>query len=332
MRLPSLVLLLAAPVALAGAPPVPGWYDDQALLVGDELRYFRYYVPPGLAASPPLMVYLHGGGSSMREVIDGRPSAAWPVVAERAGFILLLPNGSNAETGDALGDEQHWNDCRREPGAAKSTADDVAFLTALVAWAVDGLGVDAQRVYVGGSSNGGMMTFRIADEAPALAAAIVTFIANRPAETDCRVPLTRPLPAMIVVGTEDPLMPFAGGQVASDRGLVVSADESVAYWVARNGITAAPIVTALPDRDPLDGSTIERQRFVQPRGGPPVVYLRMDGAGHAMPSIIAQLSVLAELLVGRQNHDIEGPEEAWAFLSGFTRDFEVRFTNGFEAP
>ena len=308
----------------------PGWYDDQSIAVGDTTRYYRYYVPETLADPPPLVIYLHGGGSSMREVVSQNPSAAWPDVADTHGFILLLPNGTNAKTGDAFGDQQNWNDCRREAAAATSQADDVGFLRELTGWAVSELDTDPQRTYLSGSSNGGMMSFRMADEAPDSLAAIATFIANRPADSECRQG-HRPLSTLIVVGTDDPLMPFDGGQVAGDRGPVLSADETREYWIERNGLQVAPVITPLPDIDPLDGSTIERQVYIDPRGGPVVGYLRMDGAGHSVPSRVFQLSPVIELFLGRQNHDIEGPEAAWQFFADRRRDEEIRFADSFEA-
>ncbi|MEM9303254.1 MAG: PHB depolymerase family esterase [Pseudomonadota bacterium] len=326
---PLLLALLWLWSAATIAQPAPGWYDDRPFDAAGTTRYFRYFVPATVAPAPALMILLHGGGSSMREVVDRNPAGTWLDVAEDDGFVLLLPNGVNVETGDAFGDQQQWNDCRTEPGAATSTADDVGFIVALAAWAVDTLGVDPDRIYVGGSSNGGMMSFRLADEAPAPFAAIATFIANRPANSEC-VETRRPVPMLVVVGTADPLMPFAGGQVASDRGLVLSADETRDYWTVRNAVVGGAKRSELPDLDPDDGSRITREDFRAGPGDAPVAYLVMEGGGHAMPSILRQLSAFLERFLGPQNHDVEGPALAWDFLREHVRDSDRAFASGFE--
>jgi hypothetical protein len=104
------------PVALLAqaAPLDPGWHDDQAISVDGTSRYYRYYVPEALTSPPPAVLFLHGGNRSMRTSMAParNGAAAWPDVAEEHGFILIVPNGTDAQTGDAFGDEQVWNDCR----------------------------------------------------------------------------------------------------------------------------------------------------------------------------------------------------------------------------
>ena len=97
-----------------GAPLEPGWHDDQAISVDGTARYYRYYVPETLSSPPPAVFYLHGGNRSMRTSMPpaSNGSAVWPAVADENGFVLIVPNGTDRQTGDAFGDGQVWNDCR----------------------------------------------------------------------------------------------------------------------------------------------------------------------------------------------------------------------------
>ena len=324
----AITLAWACVVRGVTAQSEPGWHDEQTIEIDGAIRYFRYLVPSVVPVEPPpLVILLHGGNSSMRDAIADSPSGAWADVAEAAGFILVVPNGTNAETGDAAGDRQNWNDCRADAGEADVQVDDVGYITALMTWSEANLGTDSDRTYVTGSSNGGLMGFRLAQEASGRVAAAATFIANLPADSECRAD-GRPVPIMITVGTADPLMPFAGGQVAGDRGPVLSAPQTVAYWTGLNRIDGPPAHSVLPDNDPGDGSIITRHDYVNAVNGMRVRYLRMDGAGHAPPSTTRFLTPLLDQLIGPQNRDIEGAAAAWAFLQSSRRS--LLFAAGFE--
>jgi polyhydroxybutyrate depolymerase len=317
----AVVATLTAFTSLGQASrPAPGWYDDRSISIGGVDRYFRYYVPEELASPPPAVLFLHGGNRSMRTAMPpaSNGSAAWPDVADEHGFILIVPNGTDGQTGDAFGDGQVWNDCRI--GAPASRADDVGFLSTLIDWSVSRLGVDERRVYVTGASNGGLMTYRMAIEAGERIAAIAPFIANQPVGSECLQP-NEPIPVMITVGTADPLVPFDGGEVSVSGTLVRSAETTRDLWRAQNGVLdVEPVVTTFPDVEPVDGSTVEAELFGDPETDVPVRFVRMIGAGHAIPSRSRRLSGAVESIVGPQNHDIEGAVEAWSFLSQFSRD------------
>jgi len=317
-RLTVVCACLTAGSLASAAPLDPGWHDDQAISVGGKTRYYRHYVPEDLASPLAAVLFLHGGNRSMRTSMPpaSNGSAVWPDVADEHGFILIVPNGTDAQTGDAFGDAQVWNDCRI--GAPASEADDTGFLKALIDWSSAVLDVSNQRVYVTGASNGGLMAFRLAIEAPEMIAAIAPFIANQPVGSECLIP-NEPMPVMLTFGTADPLMPFDGGEVSVSGTFVRSAEVTRDLWLAENGLKdTPPVITTFPDLDPGDGSVVEDWRYDNPATDAPVRFVRMLGAGHSMPSPTRRLSAPVENLVGPQNHDIEGAAEAWAFLSQFT--------------
>ncbi len=322
---PGRALLLTVAVVLAGCAgrssgivplpetsTAPGWHEGGLAHDGQERR-FRFYVPRQLDQGARPVVLLHGGTQGMDELF--RPNAGgtqeWPSIAEDGRFLLLVPNGTNVDTGAPDGDDQNWNDCRRPSAGAVtgSTADDVGFVVALVDWARARFPIDA-RFVVAGASNGGMMAYRLATERPDRVAAIAAFVANLPADGECPAP-SRPVPVLIVNGTADPITPFGGG-VAGDRGDVVSAEATRDAWLAANGADGSrPETVTLPDVDESDGSTVVCERYP---GGARVEFCRVEGGGHTLPSVDHRLPRWLERIVGPQNHDVEGARLAWAFL------------------
>jgi poly(3-hydroxybutyrate) depolymerase len=123
---------------------------------------------------------------------------------------------------------------------------------------------------------------------------------------------------MIVAGTEDPLIKWAGGPVAFGRGQTRAMVATAAWWIAANRADkAAARAERLPDLDRADGCTLERQDVPARPGGAPVAFVTMRGGGHAMPSVRYKIpdGFLVRRFIGTVCRDVEGAELAWAFLS-----------------
>lgn len=295
----------------------PGWHEGSLQHDGLE-RVFLFYIPKNLPDNPPAVILLHGGTQSMNFILDRKNGGIkeWPAVAEDKGFLLLVPNGTNVDTGAPTGNKQQWNDCR----SVVSEADDVGFIGELISWADRKVDINNSRIYVTGSSNGGMMSYRIARELGDKVAAVAAFIANKPENNECSGSAS-PIPVMIVNGTEDPLMPYNGGEVAyGGRGTVLSTEATVNYWVNQNGIAPEPAaIDSLPNINLDDESHVIRYRYGSPQLGAPVVLYKVVGGGHMMPTIKYPFVHLAERLLGNQNNDVEGARIAWKFLSRHVR-------------
>lgn len=301
-----------------------GWNENLTLSVGDQVRYFRVYKPVGLTAKAPVLILLHGGGQSMREIFNATAGGTrvWTTIADAEKFLMVVPNGSDASNNNN-GDNQNWNDCRgltsANPGF--SGANDVAFISELINWTKKSSDVDEKRFYVTGVSNGGMMSYRLANELNSKIAAIAAFIANQPSPSECPVAPNAPMPVMICVGTADPLMPYLGGNVAgSGRGSVLSTAETLNVWLAVNGLSLAEgITTNLPNINTADNSTITKRSFGAATPSREIELYVVVGGGHCMPSIANPLSPAAETTIGTQNKDVEGAQLAWDFLKRHTR-------------
>ena len=299
----------------AYAPPAPGLRTDNTLSVSGTTRYFDYYVPPALPEDAPVLILLHGGTQNKVKVIDGTMgSSGWLSVAESEAVLLIVPNGTSAD-GDPNAVSASWNDCRSDQ-VSGSSADDVAFIAALIDWAMNepSFVVDENRVYVAGASNGGMMSYRAGLELGDRIAGIAAFIANNPVNLDpsCEAAVNDANPAPVSVficnGTADVLMPFNGGAVAlGDGGEVTSSLETRDFWRARNSTTQPLPPVVYPDIDPTDNSTVVGADYVRGTGGAAVSWLTVFAGGHSMPSLLFSSA-------GAQNRDIESAAVAWAFL------------------
>ncbi|HEB83093.1 MAG TPA: hypothetical protein ENJ11_09565 [Gammaproteobacteria bacterium] len=300
----------------------PGWHESS--LQHDGLtRYFRYYIPTRLKKTPALLMVFHGGTRSMRKIFSRHAGGLqeWRQLAEDNGFLLLAPNGVNIKTGDTRGDHQSWNDCRMpvEGNNSASRADDTGFANALIDWSQVHFSTDPDRVYITGASNGGMMSLRLVTELPERITAAAVFIANQPEQTDCRTP-EKPVPLFLLMGTDDPLMPWQGGQILGKGPRMMSAPDTLAFWLKVNRADAGRVQSRqLADIDREDDSIIMRSIYPAAAGGQPVWFYEVRGGGHNLPSVSHKIGFLGRLIVGNQNHDLEATREAWRFLRQFNR-------------
>ncbi len=297
------------------AGPFPVGTTDCTVVVDGVTRRYRTVVPEVAARRPPtaVVVVLHGGGGEGLDVSDpgAHPLAEFRTVAAREDFVVVYPEGLPARDG-----RSGWNDCRAD-NRVTSGADDVAFLDTVIARERAAFDLPAARVFMAGSSNGGQMTLAYARQRSEAIGGIAVANANLP-ETPrpgaCSTGPANPVPVLLVHGTADPPMPFAGGCVADlggncARGRVTGAEATRDFFLTRNRLSPTPTATTTVDRVTDDAGPA--QRFVY--GGPvPVEWWRMDGGGHSPPSIAVRRPTNAT--TGPQNRDVEFAEIAWAFL------------------
>ena len=281
----SPVVLLTVAVVLS-----PGWPSEirgqgRSELPGDSIRLdgrtrtYWLYAPPMPPPAPGLLLVLHGGGGDaerIRLLTDRRAEEE----ADRHGFLVVYPDGF----------DHGWNGCGRSwPQRANvDNVDDVRFLRVLVNRIVESRGVDPSRVWALGFSNGGHLALRLALEAPDDFRAVAAVAASLPTEEelDC-VPSGRPASVMIINGTADPINPYDGGEVRTEKtgrsGVVRSSMESARYFAALNGSPDEPELTLASSSA---GSRIDLARWTGPTGHE-VVLVTVQGAGHSIPGSTA---------------------------------------------
>ncbi len=269
-------------------------------------RTYRLYLPGAFGDSPGLVVALHGGtgnGKAMERLTLGGLNR----LADQDSFIVAYPDGI----------ERHWNDGRglEQYRAQQEEVDDVGFISALIDALVEEFGVDPERVYVTGISNGGLMAQRLAIEASDKVAAIAV-VAVPMSQVLREMPAPqRPLPVLYIMGTDDPLAPWEGGDLGpagrDSLGKVLSMSETIQYWVTRNGCSGEPNIAWEPDREPEDGTRVRRESHTQCTDDAEVTLYVVEGGGHTWPG---GWQYWPEESIGKTSRDIDANAIIWEFF------------------
>lgn len=179
-------------------------------------RSLIVYVPAQLPApgSRALVVVLHGALGNAQRIESGGSAHGLNLdaVAQRAGFLVGYLNGTPVTR--RLGvDKLGWNaggGCCGVP--AQNNVDDVGYVESAVADLIRRYGVDRNRVYGIGHSNGAMMVQRLMCETGIFAATVAI---SGPLNVDAaNCAAARGKKILAIHGAEDATVPIAGGRGA----------------------------------------------------------------------------------------------------------------------
>jgi polyhydroxybutyrate depolymerase len=277
------IVLLAACAGADAAIPQRG-----TIQVAGQTRTFLFYTPEGAARAGKraILMVLHGGEGNGSRVAAQTSLASY---VDRSGFIAIFPDSG----------QRQWNDGR---STTQSASDDVAFLRALIALAVQKWNADPARVFVAGVSNGGMMALRMGCEASDAVTAVAVVAANMATELVSKCQPSRPVPLLMFSGTSDPIMPWNGGTVASSQifggagGEVASTLETYNLWRKADDCPQPQITNVTP--------MIKRYTAAECRARSEVVLYEIDGGGHAWPGSAKPQGPFARRIFGYETKDI----------------------------
>lgn len=313
MNLKSVVVLIVTAL-LAQQANAASTIEARSVARPEGERHYLLMQPQDAASDGlrPLLILLHGRGASAefalgRVALMGFTSPGWRNLAEREKLLVMAPDGSKASDG-----MRAWNDCRSD-ATANTTSDDVGLIAALIETAIREHRADPRRIYVFGFSNGGGLAYRLGIELGPRLAAVAVQGALMPAQSSCK-PATHPLPIYISHGTQDKVMPYAGGALGGGRGSGVSAEESVAIWRRLDGLPEKPIVDRFPQLTPSSTTSVTRFVWGDDPRGLQVCFLRIEGGGHVHASRTEEFSAELTKFMGEMNHDVDTVEEVWAFF------------------
>ena len=109
------------------------------------------------------------------------------------------------------------------------------------------------------------------------------------------------------------------GKTSAGRGVAMSAQASVKYWMNINQTGSQHRVYHFLNTDRLDGSTITLSIYKSEKQNTEVVLYAVKNGGHTERSRQAKYGRLYKFIVGKPNHDIEMAEEVWAFFQNKQR-------------
>jgi polyhydroxybutyrate depolymerase len=289
--------------------------DDQntfvRTLIHDGIeRTYRIHIPPGFEEGyeGSLLFVLHGGGGTAESMEEYITRKQFNKLSDQEGFIVVYPQGY----------EKHWNDGRKNASWQNNSRiiDDVDFLSTLIDLCVDEFELDGEKVFLCGISNGAQMSYRMAceqSERIAGIAGVVSSISEDLNEICCPM---RPLSIFLTLGTDDPLVPYDGGEIIlfnKTYGWVISANETVDFWVTHNGCNTTPVVSYLADIDPRDGVIVRSQEYKQGDEGTRVLVYTMIGGGHTWSGGPQYLS---KSIIGNTCRDYDQSQVIWEFFKG----------------
>ena len=285
-------------------PQLSGTLSKATMEVGGLKRSYRTYVPKGLPHGAPLVLVMHGSGEGPQAIRMGT-GYGFERLADQHGFAVVYPKSFGFD----------WNDCSTIGDTAVDgvRADDAGFLAALVDKLVVEIGVDPHRVFAAGVSNGGSMALRLALEHPTRYRAVAAAMANVPAPQNFQCqPVAQPPSTMILNGTADPLVPYAGGEINLlglfyKGGHVISSMASAQYFADRSRIAGQPQVSLAQS---AQGTRVEHARWQAADGRTEVELVTLHGAGHGLPQPWAR----RPRLLGPSPMEPNGPALIWAFF------------------
>ena len=267
----AVVAVLAVEAVPRGRPAPPP--EERTLAHGGRPRTYLVH-DFGANGPAPLVIVLHGGGGNAANAVR---MTGFDRVAARDRFIAVYPDGTSARPGGRL---LTWNAGHCCAAAMDAQVDDVGFVGAVIDALVASGRADASRVYVTGMSNGAMLAHRIGRELSTKVAAIAPVVG---AVFGDEPPPGAPVPAFIVTGADDRIVPAAGGPLtvrlllgrrqAADRD-VAPALAQATYWARHNGCGE-------PRRS--ETAAFRLSAWTGCRSGAPVLFHSVAGNGHAWP-------------------------------------------------
>ncbi len=318
-------LAAAASLCFFHAQPAIAQDREETVRVNTYPRTFRVHLPAGFDAKKryAVVLALHGlGGDGL---IMARISHL-DETADRFGFIVVYPNASEGRW-TALNSRSQGGFGRRPgildfPRESRGTGDrdaggepinDALFFDAMLDKIESEYRVDSSRIYATGLSDGGFMAFRLGCEMAHRIAAIATVAATLPLglSESCSNWAWRSVPLLMINGTSDPIVSYAGRPGLEVRFPLLSAKETLKVWSKMNGCGAKPVRTTLPPRTP-DGMETQVDTYNDCQdGGDAILYSVVKG-GHAWPG---GDSFMPERRGGATSQDLDASETIWQFFA-----------------
>jgi polyhydroxybutyrate depolymerase len=262
------------------------------LTFGGIERQYKLYRPAALKRDVPvpLVLVLHGGFGNGA---NAEASLHWDRSADAHGFVVLYPDGI----------ARAWNAgaCCGQP--MQRQIDDTGFLTALAEQTIRDENIDPHRVYATGISNGAMMAYRLACEAP-LAFAAIGPVAGTFSKA-CEHP--KPTSVLAIHGLDDRRVPFKGGiGIGVDKSSRPPVEDVIAQWRTVDRCGTVRTHDAGPVHDETSSCA----------DGRAVELITVAGAGHQWPGAEPPPPIAVKVLgLEQPSHALDATAVLWEFFA-----------------
>ena len=167
------------------------------ITVNGTSRSYNKIVPKNLGENRPLLIFCHGYNQDanwMQNSEFKNDNVSMEAVCDTAKFVCVFPNGIN-KSWDTGGDS------------------DINFIKAIIDKMVTQHKIDRNRVYLGGFSMGGMLTYHAMNRIPDLIAAFCP-VSGYPMGGATANANVRAIPILHIHGTSDETCAFSGARPA----------------------------------------------------------------------------------------------------------------------
>ena len=278
--------------------------SEFTLDAGGAVHDVRVFVPATVVSDPaPVVLNWHGLGSNGAEqaLLSG-----YETLAEEEGFIAVHATGV-AAAGDG---PNSWELTEFDT----PERDDLAFADSLIDTVVADWCADPDRVYSTGMSNGGLFTSElVCSRADRIAAAVSVAGTTHPGSCEP----ARPVPYLSFHGTDDNVVPYAGG---GESTLVDEVDPDGFFAQVMPAEFAEFAADAGCDPEPLrteETPEVISYAYSGCDDDVPMVFYEIVGGGHTWPG-----SPLADQLagsgIGFSTDDVSATADGWAFMSQYS--------------
>jgi polyhydroxybutyrate depolymerase len=252
--------------------PITAPGDYRFSFVHDGItREYLVHVPTSYHGTPtPVLIALHGGGGDADYQAD---DSKYRLISksDQAGFIAVFPNGYSRFASGILAT---WNAGACCGKAQENKVDDVGFIREVIHRVERQASVDSKRIFATGMSNGAMMSWRLACEAPEIRA--IAPVEGTDNTTSCTP--SHPVAVIEFHALDDDHVPFNGGRgVGPSDTSFTSVAETQGKWALMDRASAAKVERVLTVR----GAHCD----LHPAGGTgvPVELCVTDSGGHSWP-------------------------------------------------
>ena len=222
-----------------------------SIKVGNKNRKYRLYVPNNVKENTALVFCLHGTGGS-----SDNKQPAFDAIANTEGIIVVYGHGENVKF-PFFGNMElpGWNSTGEYSG-------DIDYIKAIIEDVASNYSIDRKRIYCCGFSNGGMMTYTVANLLGDVFAAYASISGYPINEFHLHHTGARPVPFLHIHGTNDDLVKSSYVSKIIDN------------MVSRNGCNPVPEETTKSGK-------FTKKVYAAGEGGFPIVFYSINGMGHS---------------------------------------------------